>query len=246
MNAVTIVAIHQPNYLPYLGFFHKMLLSDTFVLYDIAQFSKNDFHNRNRIKTSSGSRWLTVPIRRAGLRPILEMEIDWKQPWDKRHAQTIQANYSRSALFPSYAAELESEYRTTETSLAIFNERLIRFLARSIGLEPKFVRASDLRIPRGLTASERIAAIVKRARGESYLSGPAGPGYLDDRVFEGIDLLLQDFHHPTYPQLWGSFLPNLSVLDLLLNVGDKSKQILQTSGATKPWPENAASSSRPE
>ncbi len=231
-----IVAIHQPNYLPYLGFFHKMALADCFVLYDTAQFSKNDFHNRNRIKTPRGSMWLTVPVVRQGRREIREVEIDTSRPWARRHWQAIHANLSRAPHFDSYDQELRRVFEGSWDRLASLNERLASQLAAWFGIKTPIMRASELDIPTGLSPSRRLAAIAERVGGTEYLSGPGGVEYLDPSAFSEIELLLQDFRHPEYPQLWGPFLPNLCALDLLCNVGDRAAEVVQSSGGAKPWP----------
>jgi len=230
-----IVAVHQPNYLPYLGFFHKMMLSDIFVLYDIAQYSKNDFHNRNRIKTPKGPQWLTVPVRRASVQPICDVQIGPAKTWPRRHLATLKANYARTPHFGSYFDGFESIYQKEWNRLASLNEAFIDLLARSLGIRRTFVRSSEMSVPDGLSPSERLAWIVRKLGGDGYLSGPAGPSYLDSTTFSGLTLLIQEFHHPEYPQAWGPFTPNLSAVDALFNAGDGAEDMIQSSGQARPW-----------
>lgn len=234
-----IVAVHQPNYLPYLGFFHKMSLADVFVLYDTAQFSKNDFHNRNRIKTPQGTTWLTVPVRRGGFRPIAEVEVDDSTAWADRHWETIRTYYARAPAFDAHSEELASIYRRTWSRLAPLNEALLRFFAAALGLQARIVLASSCEIPEGLSASERLAALVRHVGGDVYVSGVGGLQYLDPSAFEDVDVRIQDFRHPEYPQLWGPFVRNLSALDLLLNVGESSENLVRGAGGSKPWPKGS-------
>lgn len=236
-----IVAVHQPNYLPYLGFFHKMALADRFVLYDTAQFSKNEFHNRNRIKTPRGPMWLSVPVRRLSGREIREVDIDGSREWASQHWEAIHANLSRAPYFETYTVELRRVYQEPWDRLASLNERLVSELAAWLRVKTPVVRTSELNIPTDLSPSGKLAAITESVGGTAYLSGPGGVEYLDPAAFAGIDLMLQDFRHPQYPQLWGGFLPNLSSLDMLCNVGDRAGDVLQACGGMKPWPRERAS-----
>lgn len=228
-----IVGVHQPNYLPYLGFFHKMSVVDRFVLYDTAQFSKNDYHNRNQIKTPRGRMWLTVPVRSPGRRAIREVMIDSTKPWARNHWEAIQANLSRAPYFDVYAAELQRILDATWDQLCPLNERLLSLLAKWFHIDTPIVRASELNVPAGLSRSEKLAAIVESVGGTAYLSGPAGPRYLDPGAFGNVAVLVQGFHHPEYPQLWGPFMPDLSALDLLCNAGDRAGEVLKSAGGKK-------------
>ncbi len=231
-----IVAIHQPNYAPYLGFFHKMWLADTFILYDTAQFSKNDFQNRSRVKTPRGPFWLSVPVLRGSASEIRSKKIDTSKEWGARHWRTIQTNYSRAPHFESYQGDLDALYRRPWEFLAPLNEAFISFLAMSLGLHARWLRASALDLPGGLSPSAKLAELVRRAGGDTYLSGVGGLEYLDPTAFRGMDLLVQDFRHPEYTQCWGPFVPNLSALDLLLNIGGDAKDLVQSAGGVRPWP----------
>ncbi len=233
----TRVAIHQPNYLPYLGFFHKLSLVDTFVLYDTAQFSKNDFHNRNRIKTPSGTAWLTVPVSRPALRPIREVRISAATSWADRHLKSIEANYSRAAYFVSYRDELRIVFKKSWLFLAELNESLIRMLAKAWDFPVRFVRASEcLGVTEEASRSSRLVELVRAVGGDEYVSGPGGLDYVDPTVFGGVGLRLQVFRHAEYRQLWGPFLPSMSAIDLLLNEGDRGRETIIRSGEVRPWP----------
>ena len=231
-----IVAVHQPNYLPYIGFFHKMLLADVFVLYDTAQFSKNDFHNRNRIKTPGGPLWLTIPVRRPTGHAIRDVQADMSKPWAHDHWEAIRANYARAAHFEEFAPEVESAYRKMGRGLAEINRPFIDLISRVLGVRRRIVWASDLPIPEGLSSSENLASIVRAVDGDAYLSGPGGVGYLQRAAFEGLAVHLQAFRHPTYRQLWGEFLPSASALDLVFNMGDEALSVLESWGEARPFP----------
>lgn len=231
----TRVAIHQPNYLPYLGFFHKMSLVDIFVLYDTAQFAKNDFHNRNRIKTPAGPVWLTIPVRRPEFKPIGEIVIAG-EGWADKHWKSVEANYSRAAYFGSYRDDLRRVLARPWTKLAAVNEALIDFLGKAFGIQTKIVLASGYPPLPSVSASARLATLVRAAGGDTYVSGMGGVRYVDPTAFGQTGLFLQDFRHPEYRQLWGGFNDSLSALDLLLNEGDRGADIIARSGGLVPWP----------
>ena len=221
-----IVAIHQPNYLPYLGFFRKAALADVFVLYDTAQYSKNELHNRNRIKTPRGMQWLTVPVRRAGKRPIGEVEIAYETRWARRHIKALAANYRGAPHYEAYAPEIAAILSKDWTRLADLNTDLIARIARWLGLRTRFMRASELPGPPTQDPTEKIIHLTRAAGGDMYLSGPGGRDYLNPEKFREVGLRFSDFTARPYPQMYGVFMPNLSVVDALLNVGEATRDFL--------------------
>lgn len=221
-----IVAVHQPNYLPYLGFFHKMARAHTFILYDTAQYSKNELHNRNRIKTPKGVQWLTVPVRRRGFQPIREVEIDTPSRWSERHQRAIEANYRRAPHYESYAAELHSTLRGQWHHLADLNEALIQQVARWLSIETKLVRSSSLPGPHDTDPTEKLLHLARSCGGSVYLSGPGGHGYLREEKFDSVRLRYTHFVPAPYPQLFGQFVPNLSVIDALFNCGELTRNFI--------------------
>ena len=231
-----LVAIHQPNYLPYIGFFNKMSLADLFVLYDTAQFSRNGFHNRNQLKTPRGRSWLTIPVHRPTQQEIRFIEIDQSKEWAAHHWQTIEANYSRAAHFEDFRKDLRRLYARPSQRFSETTESFIGEFVRAFGIQTRIMRSSDLSPPEGLSPSSTLVEIVRLVGGDAYLSGPAGKDYLDPTAFTDVRLMVQDFHHPEYPQLWGPFEPNLSAMDLLLNTGSEAADILANSGTARPWP----------
>ncbi len=231
-----IVAIHQPNYLPYLGFFHKMFLADVLVLYDTAQYSKNDFHNRNRIKTQERLMWLTVPVRRPTGREIRAVEADASKPWARDHWEAIRVNYAQAKYFGAYAKDVEAFYRQPPATLAAINRPLIEFLAGALGIKRRILWASELAALEEPSPSGKLVELTRRAGGDTYLSGPGGPDYLDRDMFAGLEVRVQEFRHPTYRQLWGKFIPNASALDAVLNLGDHAGGLLEECGQLSPFP----------
>ncbi|MBZ4646305.1 MAG: hypothetical protein JG777_1794 [Clostridia bacterium] len=216
-----IVGIHQPNYLPYLGFFDKMRESDVFIIYDDAQFNKGDFQHRNRIRIHSGSKWLTVPVEKKHI-PINEIRIIndtmyKREKWNEHHLSQINDNYRKADCFDDYFDGLSDIYLKDYSLLAELNMKLIGFLCRSFEINRKIVYSSDL--PSTSVSTQRLIELVKSVNGNTYLSGPAGRNYVDVQVFEdaGIDVIFQDFTHPVYEQQYEGFVANMSAIDALFN-----------------------------
>lgn len=223
-----IVAVHQPNYLPYLGYFHKMAQCDVFVLLDNVQFGTRPYTQRVKIKTPQGESWLTVPVltKNKHNQRIHEVEIDHNQTWRKTHWKSLQQNYAKTPYFSHYRDFFEALYASEHCWLGQLNERLIRYLADKLEISVPLVLESSLRVTGEET--ERIINICQALGADTYLSGKSGRAYLNEARFEqaGLQLQYQDFQHPVYPQPYGEFLPYMAVVDLLFNCGDKSRDIL--------------------
>jgi len=221
-----IVAIHQPNYLPYLGFFHKMAKSDVFVLYDTAQYSKNEFHNRNRIKTPRGGQLLTVPVRRGGPEPLAQVEISRERPWAAQHLKTLEANYSRAPYFHNLEPDLASILSRDWSLLADLNSQLVGRIAQWLSLSARIVRASTLPQPPTDDPTEKLIHYTRSVGGSTYLSGPGGRNYLKEAMFKDIRLEYTVYNPRPYRQMFGDFVPNLSVVDALFNTGESAAELL--------------------
>lgn len=211
------VAIHQPNYLPWFGYFQKIHRSDVFVFLDDAEYSSNSWINRNKIKTTHGWTWLTVPVHGSD-EPIADVEIA-DDRWRDKHRKSLRASYGGAAHYDEFADFFEETYARSWDSLCELNVHLVRELADRIGLECEFVRASDLEID--AANSERIVRICDELEADRYFSGEGARSYNDHDRFEaaGIDLEYQSVEHPQYEQRFDDFVPNLSVVDVLMNVG---------------------------
>ncbi|MBM3265699.1 MAG: WbqC family protein [candidate division Zixibacteria bacterium] len=227
-----IVSIHQPNFLPWLGFFEKVDRSDLFILLDDVQFEKNDWQNRNRIKGPSGAQWLTVPVRHRYPQIIAETQIDPSSDWRRKHWNAIVSNYRKAGYFDNYAPQLEPIYRQEWERLADFNVDLLKQTLGWLGIATPLRRASEFNVNR--TSSERLAVLCEATGADMYLAGAGGHGYLDITPFEtrNIRVEFQEYTHPVYPQLFGAFVSHLSILDLLMNCGERSLFILR--GAHQP------------
>jgi len=219
------VSGHQPHYLPWLGFFDKMLLCDVFIIEDNVQFEEQGFQNRTKIKTSNGARWLTVPIMHVGKSlPINEVTIanEAQLDWAKNHWLALKFNYSRAPYWKKYSGFFERTYSQRWMKLIDLNMHIIKGLMEFLNLEKKpLMMASSL----GASGkkSELVLAQCKALGATTLLSGAGARAYLDLQRFEdqGIRVVFQDFKYPVYPQLAGEFTPNLSAVDYLFWVGEK-------------------------
>jgi len=219
-----IASGHQPNYLPWLGFFDKMVQCDVFIIEDIVQFEQQGFQNRNRVKTFHGVKWLTVPIEHVGKSlSINEIKIanNAESDWAKRHWLTLEYNYCKAPFWDKYSDFFEQTYSQKWTMLIDLNMYLIRGLMQFLKVEKPLVMASSLGVSG--KGSELVLAQCKALGAKVHLAGIGGRDYLNLQRFEeeGIKVIFQDFQHPVYPQLHGEFVPNLSVVDYLFCTGGK-------------------------
>ena len=224
-----ITSIHQPNYIPWLGFFHKLLLSDTYVVFDDVQFPRGkDYANRNQIKTNNGKMWLTASVLgKKELKPWNQIEIN-NNGWKEKHLNNIESFYKKTPYFKSYFLFLKRIYETNHKLLLDFNLDLIIFFLGCLNKECNIVLSSDIKTK--LTGLDKILYILKNQNTTKYISGD-GEGskrYINEQLFKdnNIELVWQNYKHPTYNQLYGEFIPYLSILDLLFNEGPKSKDII--------------------
>jgi len=222
-----LVAIHQLHYLPWLRYLDKIHRSDVFVVLDDIQFNKNGWQNRNKLKTSSGPVTLTVPVRAKAQQKLNETYIHNEVDWRKKHWRTLEQNYRNAIYFDDYADFFEETYSRPWERLNDLNRHMLAFYLQALGIATSIVYSSDLRVPG--SATERLVNLIKAVGGTMYYSGPyALESYLDSGLLEdaGIALELQEWHAPEYPQLHGPFVPDLSIVDLLLNCGPESLETL--------------------
>jgi len=240
-----LVAIHQPEHMPWLGFFEKLLRADVFVLLDDVQFSKGDFQNRNRVKGRGGAQWLTVPVAHRFGQKINEVGIAGGA-WREKHWKTLRSCYARAAHFGEFAEAFEDFYARPWAKLSELNVEAIRLLARAFRVEKEFVFSSTL----GAAGqkSELVLNICKAVGASAYYSGRAGGSYLDADAFrrEGVEIVVQEFEHPAYEQLFmkeQGFVPNLSAVDLLFNRGAEGLDLIAERGTRNAEWETARPSS---
>jgi hypothetical protein len=223
------VAVHQPQYLPWLGYFDKMDRVDCFVLLDSVQFKKNEWQNRNRIKSASGWQWLTVPVVHRFSQRISEVRIHNATRWWRKHLQTLTVNYASAPDFDFHRPFFEALYAREWIWLLDLALEALGYLADALGIRAKLVLASSLALPESANATGRLVAICQALGAETYLSGPGGAGYLDLERFgeAGIRVEFQAFECRPYPQRFGAFEPGLSLVDLLFNCGPQSLEVLR-------------------
>ncbi len=222
------VAIHQPHYLPWLGYLAKWAEADVLIFLDTVQYEKNGWQNRNRINTPQGPRWLTVPVRaRLGL-TIAEVEIDARQAWARRHLRAIQHAYARAKFLDCYTSELEEFYGRLWTTLAPLAVASARWLGHAVGIATPARLASEFSAAAS-DSTGRLVALCRAVGATVYLAGRDGARYMDVAQFRaaGIGVRVQEYEHPVYPQPQDEFVPFLSGLDLLLTHGDEALAILR-------------------
>lgn len=226
------VAGHQPNLYPYGGFFAKVASVDNFVIVDNTQYVKKQYHNRNRILLKNGqAKWLTIPVRTAGnfKQKINEVVIDNSTGWAKKHLKTLVANYKTSPFFDQYYSELEALLNKNWLKLFDFNMAFINFCLEVLEIKTPVIIASESNISG--KASELILDICRKTDSNTYLHGKHARDYVDfDFLNEaGIQNLIQDFNPQPYSQQYQTFVPNLSIIDILFNCGNKSRELLLKS-----------------
>lgn len=228
----TILTAHQPLYIPWLGFFHKVSMSDIFCILDDVQFSTTDYIHRNKIKSARGPVIITVPIMGSGHfeKRIMDMEIDHTRKWERIHWNSIHHSYSKQApYFESYRDFFEIAYKKPWDKIIDLDLYFLLYLFKELGISVKIEKSSEMNIPS--TKSEKLIEICQHQQADIYISGEFGKDYIDEKKFDenGIKLRFQDYQHPVYNQLYGEFCSNLSVIDLLFNYGEKSYDIITTN-----------------
>lgn len=224
-----IVSINQPAYLPWLGYFHRIAVSDVHVVLDHVQFEKNSFTNRNKIRTKEGWCWLTVPVQTAGRfgeLPISEIEIANEKKWAAKHWESVRINYAKAAHFGEHASFFEHLYSRPWMRLAELNREITSYLLGAFGIRTKLLFSSELNICG--KKDELVLNICRELGATEYLSGPLGRNYLHEDRFlgAGIEVRYDDYRHPTYKQVYSGFEPYMGACDLLFNAGVASLEVI--------------------
>ena len=222
-----IVAIHQPQYLPWLAYVSKADSGDVFVYLDNVQFQKNGVQNRNQIKAADGAMWLTVPVHAHLHRSIAETEIAGNQ-WMEKHLRAIALNYAKAEHFKRYRNELETLLRREWKSLAELNIAVTEWLFTAMEISCKRVRASELKVEG--KGEELILNMCQKLGAKTYLSGQGAKAYQDPQKFRerGIELRYQSYEPVAYRQchMKRGFISGLSALDAILNIGDAARELI--------------------
>ena len=217
------VAVIQSNYIPWKGYFDIINDVDLFVFYDDVQYSKNDWRNRNKIKTNQGVRWLTIPVGKGIHRLIHEVSID-DHTWQKKHYDTIRFNYSKSPYYKNYEELIYDIYCTNEwRNLSDLNKLTIKEICKLCKIKTEFTDSSEYKITG--EKQEKLINLLISANADIYVSGPAAKAYINEEDFikKGIKIIWKDYSgYPEYPQLFPPFEHNVSILDLLLNTGERA------------------------
>ena len=221
---MTKAAIMQPTYLPWCGYFGLIDIVDIFVIYDDVQFEKRSWQQRNKIKTTSGSQWLTVPVDSKGKRfqKINEVYISEQSNFPKDHIRAIEINYSKTKYFKEYKNTIFDCISNNQKYLLDLNQSIIIELSKILGLKTDFINSSKLEVSG--KKEERLVNICKHLSVGHYVSTPGAKIYLDGSdAFEKneIELSYQAFTHPIYPQINGDFLSHMGTIDILFNCGPR-------------------------
>ena len=217
------VVILQSNYIPWKGYFDLIAFADEFIFYDDVQFTKNDWRNRNRIKTAQDLKWLSIPVGSDIHRPIREVKISSDQ-WQKKHWRSLECNYSRAPYFEEIEKWLKPLYLEQRyTFLSDANFCFIKAICEYLNI--KTTLNWSWKYNSGEGKSERLAELCLQAGATEYLTGPSARNYLDEKAFEKEKIKVKYFDYndyPSYSQSWGPFVHEVSILDLLFNCGKDS------------------------
>jgi hypothetical protein len=222
-----ILTAHQPVYIPWLGLFHKIFLADMYCIFDIAQYQTKDYNNRNKIKTNAGELWLTVPVESKDHynKKICDIRII-NNGWNKKHIKSIYLAYKKAPFFELYMGKLQDILGKKYEFLTDLNFDILTFMLKSLDINIPIVKATDYDF-RG-AKSDLVLDMCVKLGADRYIFGSQGRNYADVHSFnaQGIEVYFQDYHHPSYEQLHGDFIPFISAIDLLFSRGPGSKDIL--------------------
>lgn len=223
------VGIIQSNYVPWRGYFDFIDDVNLFIFYDDVKYTKGDWRNRNKIKAKQGLEWLTVPVNFKKLNQLIEnTPIDYSQKWQKHHKKKLFQNYIKAKYFNEYIDEFVSLINNFYPSISALNVVLCKWIMTILEIETPTKMSHDFALSGNKTA--RLIDLLTQVGATSYLSGPAAAAYMDMELFgrQGIQLEFKSYDYPPYPQLWGEFTGEVSVLDLLFNTGPEARKYLKS------------------
>ena len=231
-----ILSGHQPGYLPFIGLFHKIAISDKFIFVDGVQLEKKSWQTRNRIRIKEGWIWLSVPILTASRfsQTVAETEICNDTPWQRKHWKALCLHYGKGPYFKAHAPFFEEVYTRKWTSLADLNKTIIRHLLAVLQIETPVYEQSDFAFKGKKT--ELLVEMCQALGADTYLSNTGSSVYVDETLFaaNGLRHRYQEFAHPVYRQLYEPFIPFLSAIDLLFNEGERARKIILGCGPRPP------------
>jgi WbqC-like protein len=232
---MSTIVVLQPQYLPWRGVFEQVALADVYVHFDDVQFPQGrSFSSRVQVKTADGSRWLTVPVRREGPRPIAETRIDDSRPWRAEHLRTLAHAYARAPHRAAMLLLAEDLLADPSPCIGDLTSHAIERVAETLGLRTRFARSSSS--PSSAKATDRLVELCREYGASRYVTGHGALAYLDEAAFAvaGIAVEVMDYDLRPYPQLHGDFDPYVSVLDLIANVGITTAST-ELHPRTVPW-----------
>ena len=223
------IAIHQPQYLPWLGYLDKLDCTDVFVLLDTVQFKKNEWQNRNRIRTAQGWQYLTVPVLHEFPQRLDQVRINNQTDWRRKHQTALETHYRKAQHYDPYAPAFRDLYSRAWERLALLNIEVIRMLTEAFGITTRLVEASRFTARDDQTG--RLVDLCKALGADRYLAGEGGRAYMNLAEFEaaGITVEFQEFAHPEYAQVYEPFITGMSAIDLLFNYGHDGIELLRKS-----------------
>ena len=228
------VGVIQSAYIPWRGYFDFIASVDAFVIHDDIQYTKGDWRNRNKIKTPQGVEWLSVPVSyKSQAQLIIDTQISSASSWKNKHLERFEHNYSKSP-FLSEAKELIANGISMHIStISQLNINLIRSISSYLNINTPIILSSELHL-KG-TKTDRLIDLLKKMNATCYLSGPRGDAYLEKEKFQknGIRLEYKTYDYAAYPQLWGEFVAEVTVLDLIANCGPKAKEHITSNSANR-------------
>jgi len=216
------IAILQSNYIPWKGYFDLIAAVDTFVLYDDMQYTRRDWRNRNQIKTEHGLKWLTIPVDVKGkYHQKINETLIADDFWAKKHWQQLEQNYKETPHFSDISEWLKPLYMEMDTaSLSTCNYTFIAAICDYLEIKTEILHSSDFELSEG--KSERLANLCGQLSASEYISGPAAKDYIDEDVFNQLNINLTWFDYSNYPQYEQKhvdFEHSVTILDLLFNTG---------------------------
>jgi len=232
---VKIITAHQPTHLPWPGFFHKIAISDIFVWFDQVQYQKKEFDNRNKIKTFDGVEWLTTPVMSKNHFDIKlsEILIDTTKNNKKKNLKKLMHAYSKAEYYKKYIKIMEKFYLHPWEKLSDMNRFFINSVLEELNIKTKLVEMSQLNIQG--KKDDLVLSMCKSLDTDLYVFGEEGRRYADQKKFENnsIKIFFQKYFFPRYKQLWGEFVGNLSIIDLMMNCGENSLKILMKKNISR-------------
>jgi hypothetical protein len=223
------VAILQSNYIPWKGYFDIIRKADVFVIYDEVQFTKNDWRNRNLIKTPNGTEWLTIPVAQKSLHQRIDETTITLKNWNKKHWNTLLGNYSKAPYFKEYRDDLEGFYHGLDTNnLSEINFSFIKKINSILDINTEIIDSKSLHLTGD--KNERLLDAIKKLNGTHYISGPAAKNYINEEKFQSESVAIEwmDYsEYPVYSQLFGPFKHEVTILDLIFNEGPNAKLYLK-------------------